>query len=132
MQENLQAFLLDGLCTFIWKQLLYVMHSSKPHFLMGLDGLCTFIWKQLLYVMHSSKPHFLMGGWNEGRTIFIFFRIRSCSNNIFLVHLIIRRSSLACSSRLFADISIVYETPSPKLAILSVCEYVPACLLPIP
>ena len=78
------------------------------------------------------KPIFIMGGdefkMRKG-LFFIFFRIRSCSNNFFLVHLIIRRSTLACSPSVFADIFIVYETPSPKLSILSVCEYVPACLL---
>ena len=92
-----------------------------------LDGLCTFIRKQLLYVMDSLQPHFLIGGMK-----FVFFRIRSCWNNFFLVHLIIGRSSLACSPRVFHDIFIVHEIPSPKLSILSVCECVPACVLPIP
>ena len=62
---------------------------------------------------------------------FVFIRITLCSNNFFLVHLIIRRGSLACSPRVFADIFMIYETPIPKLSILSVCECVPVCLLPM-
>ena len=65
------------------------------------------------------------------RLFFVFIRITLCSNNVFLVHLIIRRGSLACSPMVFADIFMTYETSIPKLSILSVCECVPACLLPM-
>ena len=79
------------------------------------------------------NSYFLMRGEfkTRERLFFVFIWIRSCSNKFFLVHLVIRRGSLVCSPRVCADIFMVYETPTPKLSILSVFECVPACLLPM-